>query len=127
MSSGESCSGATPRSGQLYIPPMDMEDITTELQKACISNVDAELDDNARYDSDTALWCPSSYQSEGEDGDFHSASSVRQKEYEAMYKAIAEMVQEIPWLKRLWFRGFDKRVPAYQKMEKLQKFVKTRR
>lgn len=52
---------------------------------------------------------------------------VRRGEQEAMYKATADLVREITWLKQLSVTGFDEDDPAYQKLEDLQTLVKTRR
>lgn len=46
---------------------------------------------------------------------------------EAMYTAVRDMVQEIPWLKQLSFAGFDEKDSTHQKMKELQALVKTRR
>ena len=43
----------------------------------------------------------------------------RRKEQEAIHKAVADLVQEVTWLKQLSFAGFDKDVPAYEKMKEL--------
>ena len=52
---------------------------------------------------------------------------LRREDQEAMYKAVADMALEIPWLKQLSFAGFEKDDPAYDKMKKLQTLFKKRR
>ena len=51
---------------------------------------------------------------------------VRGKEQVATYRATFHMVQMIPWLKHLSVVGFDKDLPAYQKMKDLETLVRTR-
>lgn len=52
---------------------------------------------------------------------------IRREQEEAMHRAIADMVQQITWLKLLSFAGFDEKDSTYQKMEELQALVKARR
>ena len=53
--------------------------------------------------------------------------AVSRDQEEAMYKAVKDMVQEIPWLKQLSVDGFDEEESTHQKMKELQALVKTRR
>ena len=72
-------------------------------------------------------WHTEDFDDEGTDGKLWPPLACRRAEQEAMQKAIADMVQEIIWLKQLSFAGFDEDDPAYQKMKDLQMLVKTRR
>lgn len=67
------------------------------------------------------------FDDEGPDGQSRPPLACRREEQETMHKAIADMVQEITWLKQLSFAGFDEDDPVYQKMKDLQMLVKTRR
>lgn len=67
------------------------------------------------------------FDDQGTDGHYHPPSAVRREEQEAMYKATADMVQEITWLDQLSFAGFDQDVPAFEKMKQLEALVKVRR
>lgn len=67
------------------------------------------------------------FEDEDTDGIPRIPRALRREEQEAMHEAVADMIQEITWLKQLSFAGFDKDVSAYEKMKKLQALVKTRR
>lgn len=67
------------------------------------------------------------FEDEDTDGIPHIPRALRREEQEAMHEAVADMIQEITWLKQLSFAGFDKDVSAYEKMKKLQALVKARR